>query len=150
MLDVHTSEPHGYTEVAPPLLVRPEAMFGTAQLPKFAEDQFLATTLLDQDKFWSEYEAAREAQFEDFRRRQVTSGLILSEALKRQREWVNKAYSSQEYARSMWLIPTAEVPLTNLVREGNSRRSAIAAALHRLHAVLPRRSGRRRAKTRAA
>ena len=30
MLDVHTSEPHNYTEVAPPLLVRDEAMFGTA------------------------------------------------------------------------------------------------------------------------
>ena len=40
MLDVHTSEPHNYTEVSPPLLVRDEAMFGTAQLPKFAEDQF--------------------------------------------------------------------------------------------------------------
>ena len=39
MLDVHTSE-HGYTEVNPPLLVRDEAMFGTAQLPKFADDQF--------------------------------------------------------------------------------------------------------------
>ena len=33
-LDVHTRE-HGYTEVAPPLLVRDEVMFGTAQLPKF-------------------------------------------------------------------------------------------------------------------
>ena len=42
MLDLHTSE-HGYTEVNPPLLVRDDAMFGTAQLPKFAEDQFLAT-----------------------------------------------------------------------------------------------------------
>src|SRR5579863_3039577 len=41
MLDVHTSE-HGYTEVAPPLLVRDEVMFGTAQLPKFEEDQFWA------------------------------------------------------------------------------------------------------------
>src|SRR5215472_13393124 len=41
MLDVHTNE-HGYTEVAPPLLVRDEAMFGTAQLPKFEEDQFWA------------------------------------------------------------------------------------------------------------
>src|SRR5690348_6553402 len=41
MLDVHTNE-HGYTEVAPPLLVRNEVMFGTAQLPKFAEDQFQA------------------------------------------------------------------------------------------------------------
>ncbi len=40
MLDLHTGEKHGYTEVNPPLLVRDEAMFGTAQLPKFAEDQF--------------------------------------------------------------------------------------------------------------
>ena len=39
MLDVHTTE-HGYTEVAPPLLVRDEVMFGTAQLPKFEDDQF--------------------------------------------------------------------------------------------------------------
>ena len=41
MLDLHTGE-HGYTEVNPPLLVRDEAMFGTAQLPKFREDQFPA------------------------------------------------------------------------------------------------------------
>src|SRR5579862_1312642 len=39
MLDLHTGE-HGYTEVNPPLLVRDEAMFGTAQLPKFRDDQF--------------------------------------------------------------------------------------------------------------
>ena len=32
MLDVHTSEPHNYTEVSPPLLVRDEVMFGTGQL----------------------------------------------------------------------------------------------------------------------
>ncbi|MGH6784734.1 MAG: serine--tRNA ligase, partial [Sphingomicrobium sp.] len=61
MLDVHTGE-HGYSEIAPPLLVRNDAMFGTAQLPKFAEDQFRTTT-------------------------------------------------------DLWLIPTAEVSLTNLVRE---------------------------------
>ena len=42
MLDLHTRE-HGYTEVNPPLLVRDETMFGTAQLPKFAEDQFHAS-----------------------------------------------------------------------------------------------------------
>ncbi len=42
MLDVHTSEKHGYTEINPPILVRDEAMFGTAQLPKFEEDQFFA------------------------------------------------------------------------------------------------------------
>lgn len=61
MMDLHTGE-HGYTEVNPPLLVRDEAMFGTAQLPKFRDDQFAVSS--------------------DF-----------------------------------WLIPTAEVPLTNLVRE---------------------------------
>src|SRR5262249_50431187 len=46
MLDVHTSEPHNYTEVSPPLLVRDEVMFGTAQLPKFVEDQFKAGRIL--------------------------------------------------------------------------------------------------------
>ncbi|MCF4164432.1 serine--tRNA ligase [Zavarzinia compransoris] len=61
MLDLHTTE-NGYTEVAPPLLVRDDAVYGTGQLPKFAEDLFRTTN-------------------------------------------------------GYWLIPTAEVPLTNLVRE---------------------------------
>ncbi|MGI9382732.1 MAG: serine--tRNA ligase [Methyloligellaceae bacterium] len=61
MLDIHTTE-FGYTEILPPVLVRSEVLFGTGQLPKFAEDQFVTT--------------------DDY-----------------------------------WLIPTAEVPLTNLVRE---------------------------------
>ncbi len=61
MLDVQTQE-HGYEEVWPPLLVRDDALFGTGQLPKFAEDLFRTTD-------------------------------------------------------GRWLIPTAEVPLTNLVRE---------------------------------
>ena len=61
MLDLQTGE-NGYLEVQPPFLVRPEALYGTSQLPKFAEDLFRTTD----DK---------------------------------------------------WLIPTAEVPLTNLVRE---------------------------------
>ncbi len=39
MLDMHTGE-FGYTEVNPPMLVKDDAMFGTAQLPKFREDQF--------------------------------------------------------------------------------------------------------------
>jgi seryl-tRNA synthetase len=42
MLDMQTLE-HGYTEVSPPLLVRDEAVFGTGQLPKFAEDLFKTT-----------------------------------------------------------------------------------------------------------
>ena len=42
MLDLHTGE-FGYQECQPPLLVRDEALFGTGQLPKFAEDQFVTT-----------------------------------------------------------------------------------------------------------
>ena len=42
MLDLHTTE-HGYTEVSSPLMVRDEAMYGTGQLPKFAEDLFRTT-----------------------------------------------------------------------------------------------------------
>ena len=61
MLDLQTRE-HGYGEVNPPLLVRAETMYGTGQLPKFADDLFHTTD-------------------------------------------------------GRWLIPTAEVPLTNLVRE---------------------------------
>ncbi len=61
MLDLHTRE-FGYLEVNPPLLVRDETMFGTGQLPKFAEEQFKTT-------------------------------------------------------QGLWLIPTAEVSLTNLFGE---------------------------------
>jgi len=61
MLDLHTSE-NGYTEINPPLLVKDQSMYGTGQLPKFAEDLFRV---------------------------------------------------QPDY----WLIPTAEVSLTNLVRE---------------------------------
>lgn len=61
MLDRQTGE-HGYTECAPPLLVRSESLYGTGQLPKFAEDNFRTTD-------------------------------------------------------DRWLIPTAEVSLTNAVRE---------------------------------
>ncbi len=42
MIDLHTTE-HGYSEVSSPLMVRDEAVFGTAQLPKFAEDLFRTT-----------------------------------------------------------------------------------------------------------
>lgn len=42
MLDLHTDE-HGMTEMITPVLVRDEAMFGTGQLPKFAEDSYQTT-----------------------------------------------------------------------------------------------------------
>jgi seryl-tRNA synthetase len=85
MLDLHTTE-HGYTEVAPPVLVRDAAMFGTAQLPKFEEDQFWAVS----------GEILRDASEEG------TFAGRMAERLQQNR---------------LGLIPTAEVPLTNLVRE---------------------------------
>ena len=39
MLDIHTRE-HGYTEVLPPFLINSASLYGTGQLPKFAEDLF--------------------------------------------------------------------------------------------------------------
>jgi seryl-tRNA synthetase len=89
MLDLHTSE-HGYTEINPPLLVRDDNMFGTAQLPKFRDDQFptrrssapeVPPDLIDP----------------------VTGGVI--------------KHAATPVKDTLWLIPTAEVPLTNLVRE---------------------------------
>ena len=50
MLDLHTTE-HGYTEIAPPVLMRDEAMFGTAQLPKFFNDQFYARSGAEEEEF---------------------------------------------------------------------------------------------------
>lgn len=61
MIDHHVHE-YGYEEVSPPYLVKEHCLFGTGQLPKFADDQFRTT-------------------------------------------------------QDHWLIPTAEVPLTNIVRE---------------------------------
>ncbi len=82
MLDVHTRE-HGYAEVSPPLLVRDEVMYGTAQLPKFEDDQFFALP-----------------------------GGLLSKPLPMSSEEVQVWRASR-----LGLIPTAEVPLTNLVRD---------------------------------
>lgn len=95
-LDVHTSEEHGYTEVSPPLLVRDEVMFGTAQLPKFKDDQFFATR-------WLSGEGAAD---------------IMSAALRGSDEQLEAALEKERLStEGLWLIPTAEVPLTNLVRE---------------------------------
>jgi seryl-tRNA synthetase len=100
MLDVHTNE-HGYTEVAPPLLVRDEVMFGTAQLPKFEDDQFFANSM--QLKNELEEIFSLETSHEGA----PASDIALS------RDFLELALQKDRF----WLIPTAEVPLTNLVRE---------------------------------
>src|SRR5215472_9784018 len=120
MLDVHTSE-HGYTEVAPPLLVRDEVMFGTAQLPKFAEDQFAAASIkkIDLQKYFNQGASARDAII-----RVLTAyfngdvrGLNLALASLPEVVKDHKELERQFVEKDFWLIPTAEVPLTNLVRE---------------------------------
>jgi seryl-tRNA synthetase len=73
MLDLHTRE-HGYTEVLPPFMVNSKSLFGTGQLPKFAEESFHCD-----DK--GAYEAGK--------------------------------FQESDH----WLIPTAEVPVTNLFRD---------------------------------
>jgi seryl-tRNA synthetase len=102
-LDVHTSEPHNYIEIAPPLLVRDEVMFGTAQLPKFADDQFLAT------KIETKAHQLRRLT-EEYQNANVSPGSFELEKHLTPFDLVDRM---EEY----WLIPTAEVPLTNLVRE---------------------------------
>jgi seryl-tRNA synthetase len=97
MLDVHTGE-HAYTEVAPPLLVRDDVMFGTAQLPKFEDDQFQALRTMDLNDRLTWHDKSSEHE-----RVQAHRGTIVRDA----------APSLQR----LWLIPTAEVPLTNLARE---------------------------------
>ncbi|MCC6779253.1 MAG: serine--tRNA ligase [Hyphomicrobiales bacterium] len=93
MLDLHTTE-HGYTEVSPPLLVRDHVMYGTAQLPKFKEDQFIGTT---------------EANLSQA----LLRAAHLHDEGKASSAWQSAVMSEP----NLWLIPTAEVPLTNRVRE---------------------------------
>jgi seryl-tRNA synthetase len=101
-LDVHTSEPHNYTEVAPPLLVRDEVMFGTAQLPKFEEDQFFALK-------WATINAARREGLKGDQPDAIFQSLGYEGIF----QYFLELLQSDRHS----LIPTAEVPLTNLVRE---------------------------------
>ena len=94
MLDLQTDQ-HGYLEVNPPLLVRDDAMFGTGQLPKFAEDLFNASTVID-PAIWQKGLSAEGKTDAEF------SAAMIEQLANRTHHW---------------LIPTAEVSLTNLVRE---------------------------------
>ncbi len=131
-IDTHTEE-HGYMEVAPPILVNDAAMFGTAQLPKFREDQFLATSEIDWENLESilkssiNYEWVIDAMSPAELRR--LAGDVLSvtdgeeadasennEGSPTLRKFLKKVKKSLT-GRNLWLIPTAEVPLTNLVAQ---------------------------------
>jgi seryl-tRNA synthetase len=131
MLDLHTNE-HGYAEINPPLLVKDTTMFGTAQLPKFADDQFATVNKIALAAA-SEKLVKRSINetFEQLPRilaeieQETGKKVSIEHALQRMADVINadmpnynedldKALSEQF---RLWLIPTAEVPLTNLVRE---------------------------------
>ena len=99
-IDTHTMQ-HGYQEVDPPLLVRDQTMFGTAQLPKFEDDQF--------------------AGLDGLTIRQITQTLSDATELARERNAAEPGFGAALTnwvgLGRKWLVPTAEVPLTNLVRE---------------------------------
>ncbi|WP_191554016.1 serine--tRNA ligase [Brevundimonas aurantiaca] len=119
MLDLQTDQ-HGYLEVNPPLLVRDEAMFGTGQLPKFADDLFIsfngAQSLTDYESmvrrhvFSSVWNGSPEHGAE-----LISREVAADHALDVTDEDLATILASQTNTR--WLIPTAEVSLTNLVRE---------------------------------
>jgi seryl-tRNA synthetase len=120
MLDLHTTE-HGYTEVQPPLLVNSSTMYGTGQLPKFAEDLFAAVSreIIDPSEFDVEFPEPGNLRFrfKGQRARELEanfSGQVFleSQAGKPVGEQVRPVLETRRY-----LIPTAEVSLTNLVRE---------------------------------
>ena len=118
MLDLHTTE-HGYTEVIPPLLVREEAMFGTGQLPKFYDDlyqvqgQLTHAEALEANKALND-EISRSDRADYFEEFTDPSGRRVERFT---------AYGMRRYEiicasiSGFFLIPTSEVPLTNLVRE---------------------------------
>src|ERR1044072_3681407 len=108
-VDVHTSE-HGYTEIAPPLQVRDEVMYGTAQLPKFADDQFqVESEEVQRRHAYLNFDLDRKAVLDHAEEYGIEA------ARKEQMQVLGFVYRPTPDRR--WLIPTAEVPLTNLVRE---------------------------------
>jgi seryl-tRNA synthetase len=127
MLDLHTGE-HGYTEVNPPILVRNESMFGTAQLPKFKEDQFFSSdwpNLDEKIERIKQYEYDRERASKNVAeiQKKIDSGNRMPDvkrdliAAQFQQKRAEKGIEALSSSSQFWLIPTAEVPLTNLVRE---------------------------------
>ena len=109
MLDVQTTE-HGYTEVNPPVMVKEQALYGTGQLPKFEEDLFKAT-YFDRQQYLGLLQFKASTAPELFE--QWPPQLSKETYDKFVEEGVQEEYNRD----ARYLIPTAEVTLTNLVRE---------------------------------
>ncbi len=124
MLDLHTNE-HGYEETNVPLLVNADSMRGTGQLPKFVDDLFSTYERFDAD--WNEPAMPPP----EFAANVIHTGRLLSEAMDKVRnsgadlmdylEEFNRfklaLIDYQDNMQQYYLIPTSEVPLTNIVRD---------------------------------
>ena len=114
MLDLHTGD-HEYLEVNVPLLVNAESMRGTGQLPKFEEDLFVTYRLpeiqgedakigIAPDTFQALFHYKRKVKQES-----VPDNIDSQDLL--------AAHQIARTFRDKYLIPTSEVPLTNIVRD---------------------------------
>ena len=110
MLDMQVREA-GYTECATPLLVRDDAAYGTAQLPKFEADLF--STKVDLEPILARLEGSFR---ETLNNSGVLSAQVAELALLGAMARAQEAASRPEVGRR-WLISTAEMSLTNAVRE---------------------------------
>ncbi|MFK0299144.1 serine--tRNA ligase [Brevundimonas sp. NPDC090276] len=129
MLDLQTDQ-HGYLEVNPPLLVKDDAMFGTGQLPKFEEDLFLATSRyevrLNEDGKFSAGPGLLFPHAPDAEVFEEDGKLVV----------MVKTDNARMVDAPRYLIPTAEVSLTNLVREQILGEDEVAEPM-RLTALTP-------------
>jgi len=121
MIDIQTRE-HGYLEVSPPLIVKSDAMFGTGQLPKFSNDLFRIP-------YFDDVREAGEALTQAILQTNISdiyppgdprNAVTKQQTQERAAQLFKHKLAEYEAGNSpdnRWLIPTAEVSLTNLVRE---------------------------------
>jgi seryl-tRNA synthetase len=118
MLDLHTAPEKGglggYTEYNPPLLVRDQTVYGTGNLPKFEADLFAAHPGSRSESWFREIaKGFGEAITLIASRKKELNAEALSRTLKFQIEMAIR----ETHKSRFWLLPTAEVALTNFVRE---------------------------------
>ncbi len=144
MVDLQT-ETHGYQEVSPPLLVRENAVFGTGQLPKFEQDLF-ATSVWDEDVarlIQVEWRDAFVSKIQTELAVAVSAARLIDPDLDVDAFVIGFVeHSANEHGvddviqqtfgaatQRMFLIPTAEVSLTNLYREQIINESDLATPI---------------------
>lgn len=117
MLDLHTTE-FGYTECAPPLMVRDEAAFGTGQLPKFKDDLFTASDMTKRQELLASGLARADEHY-------ASTEPGPNRVLRAVEATLEAAQTHEQF----WLIPTAEVSSpTPCARRSSTRRACRSAS----------------------